>query len=112
MPRSMVLIDGVPAEPGTVVFGRRSQTLSATLEGAIAGCLSLVTNLDGTTSIVVDTNCVAPETIELILESTDAATPRRRPIVVYVFEPRRHRGTERGQKQKKGKANSRPSLRS
>jgi hypothetical protein len=69
-----VLIDGVAAEPGTVVYGRRSQTLSATLEGAIAGCLSLVTNLDGTTSIVVDTNCVAPETIELILESTDAAT--------------------------------------
>src|SRR5258708_21846056 len=69
-----VLIDGVAAEPGAVVFGRRSQTPNATLEGAIAGCLSLVTNLDGTTSIVVDTHCVAPETIELILESTDAAT--------------------------------------
>src|SRR5262245_51210380 len=37
-----VLIDGVAAEPGVVVFGRRSQTLSATLEGAIGGCLSLV----------------------------------------------------------------------
>ena len=69
-----VLVDGTVAEPGPVVFGRRSQTLSATLEGAIAGCLSLVTNLDGSTSIVVDTNCVAPETIELILDSTDAAT--------------------------------------
>ncbi len=69
-----VLVDGVPAEPGTVVYGRRSQQLSATLEGAIGGCLSLVTNLDGTTSIIVDTNCVAPETIELILDSTDAAT--------------------------------------
>jgi len=68
-----VLVDGVPALPGTVVYGRRSQTLSATLEGAIAGCLSIVTNLDGSTSIIVDTNCVAPETIELILDSTDAA---------------------------------------
>ncbi len=69
-----VLVDGVVAEPGPVVFGRRSQTLSATLEGAIAGCLSIVTNLDGSTSIVVDTNCVTAETIELILDSTDAAT--------------------------------------
>src|SRR5690349_19185108 len=48
------LVDGVVAEPGPVVFGRRSQTLSATLEGAIGGCLSLVTNLDGSVSIVVD----------------------------------------------------------
>ncbi len=69
-----VLVDGTEAEPGPVVYGRRSQELAATLEGAIGGCLSLVTNLDGTTSIVVDTNCVAPETIQLILDSTDAAT--------------------------------------
>jgi len=61
-------------EPGAVVFGRRTQTLSSTLEGAIGGCLSLVTNLDGTTSIAVDTNCVTPETIELILDSMDAAS--------------------------------------
>ena len=69
-----VLVDGVIAEPGAVVFGRRSQTLSATLEGAIAGCLSLVTNLDGSVSIIVDPDCVTPEIIELILESMDAAT--------------------------------------
>ena len=68
-----VLVDGVPAQPGTVVYGRRSQTLSATLEGAISGCLSLVTNIDGSTSIIVDTNCVAPESIELILDTMDAA---------------------------------------
>jgi len=38
-----VLIDGARVvEPGEVVFGRRTQTLSATLEGAIAGCLSIV----------------------------------------------------------------------
>ncbi len=69
-----VLLDGKVVEPGQVVFGRRTQTLTATLEGAIAGCLSLVTNLDGTVSIVVDPTCVTPETIELILDSMDAAS--------------------------------------
>jgi hypothetical protein len=69
-----VLVDGVEAEPGPVVFGRRSQTLSATLEGAIAGCLTLVTNLDGSVSIVVDPDCVTPETIQLILDTLDAAS--------------------------------------
>src|SRR6266545_7287096 len=68
------LVDGRVAEPGPVTFGRRSQTLSATLEGAIGGCLSIVTNLDGTLSIVLDPNCVTPETIELILDSMDAAS--------------------------------------
>src|SRR5438093_7385490 len=35
-----VLLDGTRiVEPGQVVYGRRTQTLSATLEGAIAGCL-------------------------------------------------------------------------
>ena len=70
-----VLIDGTRVvEPGNVVYGRRKQTLSATLEGAIAGCLSLSTNLDGTVSIVVDPLCVLPETIELILQTMDAAS--------------------------------------
>jgi hypothetical protein len=69
-----VLLDGQVVEPGSVVFGRRTQTLSATLEGAIAGCLTLVTNLDGSVSIVVDPLCVTPETIELILDSMDAAS--------------------------------------
>lgn len=69
-----VLIDGTPAEPGVVVFGRRSQTLTATLEGAIASCLTLVTNPDGTQSIVLDPNCVTAEEIELILETMDAST--------------------------------------
>ena len=69
-----VLLDGNVVEPGAVVFGRRTQTLTATLEGAIAGCLTVVTNTDGSLSIVVDPNCVAPETIELILDSMDAAS--------------------------------------
>lgn len=69
-----VLLDGNPVEPGPVVYGRRMQTLSATLEGAIGACLSLVLNPDGSTSIVVDPLCVTPETIELILETLDAAS--------------------------------------
>ena len=69
-----VLLDGKAVEPGSVVYGRRTQTLSATLEGAIAGCLSIVLNADGSQSIVVDPTCVLPETIELILDSMDAAS--------------------------------------
>ena len=61
-------------EPGEVVYGRRSQTLSATLEGAIAGCLSIVTNLNGSLSIVLDEACVQPEVIDLILDTMDAAS--------------------------------------
>jgi len=68
------LIDGHPMPPGSVTYAARTQTLSATLEGAIGGCLSTVTNPDGTTSIVVDQNCVTPEEIELILSTLNAAS--------------------------------------
>ena len=61
-------------EPGEVVYGRRSQTLTATLEGAIAGCLSVVTNANGTLSIILDPLCVTPEEIGLILDTMDAAS--------------------------------------
>jgi len=61
-------------EPGEVVYSRRSQTLSATLEGAIAGCLSVVTNLDGSLGIVLNQACVQPEVIDLILDTMDAAS--------------------------------------
>ena len=64
-----VLVDDKIIEPGAVVFGRRAQTLSATLEGAIASCLSIV---DG--AVVLDEECVTPEAIELILETMDAAS--------------------------------------
>jgi hypothetical protein len=60
--------------PGTVTYAARTQTLSATLEGAIGGCLSTVTNADGTTSIIVDQTCVTPEEIELILSTLNAAS--------------------------------------
>jgi hypothetical protein len=68
------LIDGTPMQPGTVTYAARTQTLSATLEGAIAGCLSIVTNPDGTQSIVLDQDCVTPEEIELILDTLNAAS--------------------------------------
>jgi hypothetical protein len=69
-----VMIDGKPAEPGPVVYGRRSQTLNTTLEGAISSCLTIVTNTDGTQSIVLNPDCVTPEAVELILETMDAAS--------------------------------------
>src|SRR5262245_11647950 len=68
------LVDGQPAPPGTVTYAARTQTLSATLEGAIAGCLTIVTNADGTQSIILDPNCVTPEEIELILSTLNAAS--------------------------------------
>ena len=66
--------NGRIVEPGAVTFGRRSQTLSATLEGAISSCLSISTNLDGSLSLVLNELCVQAEEIELILDTMDAAT--------------------------------------
>jgi hypothetical protein len=66
------LVDGVPAAPGAVVYGKRTQQLSATLEGAIAGCLSIVTNSAGSPQIILDTNCVQPEIIGLIQDTVSA----------------------------------------
>ncbi len=61
-------------EPGNITFGRRSQTLSATLEGAITSCLTIATNLDGSFSMVLNEACVQAEEIELILDTMDAAS--------------------------------------
>ena len=72
--QAQALIDGQPMPPGTITYAARTQTLSATLEGAIAGCLTIVTNPDGTQSIVLDPNCVTPEEIELILSTLNAAS--------------------------------------
>ena len=66
------LIDGQPAAPGQVVYGKRTQTLSAQLEGAIANCLSIITNSAGNLQIVLDTNCVQPEVIGLLDDSVSA----------------------------------------
>ena len=67
-----VLVDGVVAAPGEVVYGKRTQQLSATLEGAIAGCLSIITNASGALTITLNTNCVAPETISLLQDTVSA----------------------------------------
>lgn len=64
-----VLIDDEEAYPGVVVFGRRQQKLSATLEGMISGCLTVGDN----NNVILDPCCVTPEEIELILETMDAA---------------------------------------
>ena len=66
------LVDGVEAAPGEVVYGKRTQQLSATLEGAIAGCLSIITNSAGSLQIILDTNCVLPEVIGLIQDTVSA----------------------------------------
>ncbi|MDB6067015.1 MAG: hypothetical protein JWR26_3223 [Pedosphaera sp.] len=66
------LVDGVEAAPGEVVYGKRTQQLSATLEGAISGCLSIVTNSAGGQQIVLNTNCVAPEVISLLQDTVSA----------------------------------------
>ena len=69
-----VLLDGREVEPGPVVYGRRTQTLTASLEGAIGSCLVTVSNLDGSFSTTVDLACVQPETIELIQDSLTASS--------------------------------------
>jgi len=68
------LVDGQQVPPGIVTYAARTQTLSATLEGAIAGCLTIVTNVDGSLSIVLDEACVQPEVIDLILSTLNAAS--------------------------------------
>ena len=63
-----VLVDGDEAYPGEVVFANRLQMLSATLEGMIAGCLTV--NDDGI--VILDPDCVVPEEIELVLQTMSA----------------------------------------
>ena len=67
-----VVVDGTASAPGEVVYGKRTQTLTATLEGAIAGCLSIITNSAGNPQIVLNTNCVQPEVIGLIQDTVSA----------------------------------------
>ena len=69
-----MLLDDSVVPPGVVTYAARTQTLSATLEGAIAGCLTIVTNADGSLTIVLDEDCVTPEVIDLILSTLNAAS--------------------------------------
>lgn len=64
-----VLVDGIEAAPGVVVFDKRKQQLSATLGGYYTGC----TDANGDGIIDVTTECqLAPEEIELLLDTTAA----------------------------------------
>ena len=63
-----VLVDGVPAYPGEVVFDRRAQTLSATLGGILSNC----TDSNGDGDIDLNDCTLAPEEIELILDTMAA----------------------------------------
>jgi hypothetical protein len=63
-----VLVDGVPAYPGDVVFDYRSQTLSATLGGILENC----TDSNGDGDIDLNDCTLAPEEIELILDTMAA----------------------------------------
>jgi hypothetical protein len=63
-----VLVDGVPAYPGDVVFDQRSQTLSATLGGILENC----TDSNGDGDIDLNDCTLAPEEIELILDTMAA----------------------------------------
>lgn len=63
-----VLVDGVPAYPGEVVFDRRNQTLSATLGGILENC----TDSNGDGDIDLNDCTLAPEEIELILDTMAA----------------------------------------
>ena len=62
-----VLVDGTPAEPGEVVFSRRYQELSATLQGIITSIIP-----DGSGGYMIDEESLEYEEIELILDTMDA----------------------------------------
>ena len=63
-----VLVDGVPAYPGDVVFDRSNQTLSATLGGILENC----TDSNGDGDIDLNDCTLAPEEIELIQDTMAA----------------------------------------
>lgn len=72
--RVRILVDGVQAYPGEVIFENRKQTLTAKLQG-------LLTDADGNTClsadpdtgvITIDETCLLPEEIELVLDTMSA----------------------------------------
>lgn len=65
-----VLVDGVPAAPGVVVYCSRTQQLSASLGGILQSCTD--TNGDGT---ITATECeMTDEEISLMLNTMDASS--------------------------------------
>ena len=51
-----------------MTFCRRNQEMSANFQGLIDGCLSV----DATGNVVIDEACLAPEEVELILDTMSA----------------------------------------
>lgn len=69
-----VLVDGVEAYPGEVVFSSRTQQLTAKLQGLLTdadGNVCLSADPD-TGAITIDESCLLPEEIELILDTMSA----------------------------------------
>ena len=69
----MVVDAGTPNEriayPGPVIFGRRTQELTATFQGLIDGCLTVDPATGG---VIIDPTCVRPEELQLVLDTTNA----------------------------------------
>lgn len=64
-----VLVDGAPADPGSVVFARRAQSLMAKFGGIVESCSD--SDLDGV--IAVETECtVTEEELALVLDTMGA----------------------------------------
>lgn len=69
-----VVVDaGTPNEriayPGDVIFGRRTQELTATFQGLIDGCLTVD---PATGAVIINETCVRPEELQLILDTMNA----------------------------------------
>lgn len=67
--RIIVKVDGIEAQPGVVIFDKRSQTLSATLGGYFANCVDA--NNDGITDMLTECDLLDEE-IDLILDTMAA----------------------------------------
>jgi hypothetical protein len=69
----MVVDAGTPNEriayPGPVIFGRRTQELTATFQGLIDGCLTVD---PATGSVIINETCVRPEELQLVLDTMNA----------------------------------------
>jgi hypothetical protein len=69
----MVVDAGTPNEriayPGPVIFGRRTQELTATFQGLIDGCQTVD---PATGSVIIDPTCVRPEELQLVLDTMNA----------------------------------------
>ena len=64
-----VLVDGTPAYPGAVVFNKRRQELTGTFQGILDSCLETDPETGAT---IIDQDCIEPEELELVLDTTSA----------------------------------------